>query len=147
MDVRPGGSPLVEPILITRWIRLEEGVPATDEELNMSGEPAKPWPQPVSNSLWRSRYQLYHRRQWFLSIRKKLDVFSPSMTSFGRLRCLRLPRSWPRQANSVVLILLSSAALLPNLPRSARHGVRQSRRCTQYRPAACPHRSLRDREC
>jgi hypothetical protein len=25
MDVRPGGPPLVEPILITRWIRLAEG--------------------------------------------------------------------------------------------------------------------------
>jgi hypothetical protein len=49
MDVRPGGPPLVEPILITRWIRLDEGVQQPDEELNMSGEPAKPWPQPVSN--------------------------------------------------------------------------------------------------
>jgi hypothetical protein len=29
MDVRPGGPPLVEPILITRWIRLAEGRPAT----------------------------------------------------------------------------------------------------------------------
>ena len=71
MDVRPGGSPSC---------RTDPDHPLDspgggasqqpDEELTMSGEPAKPWPQPVSNSLWRSRYQLYHRRQWVLSIRK-----------------------------------------------------------------------------
>ena len=68
------------------------------------------------------------------------------MTSFGRMRCLHPPRLWPRQANSVVLILLSSAAPLPNWLRSARHGVRRSPLCTRYRPAACRHRLRRDRE-
>ena len=71
MDVRPGGSSSCrtdpDHHLGFAW-RGASSQPY--EELATSGELAKPWPQPVSNSLWRSRYQLYHRRRWVLSIRK-----------------------------------------------------------------------------
>ena len=50
---------------ITRWIRLD-GTSSRPYENPGSGEPAKPLPQPVSNSIWRIRYQLYHPRQWGL---------------------------------------------------------------------------------
>jgi len=68
MDVRPGGSPSG---------RTDPDHPLDSPEGWRPGNltrnspcPAnlpKPWPQPVSNSLWRSRYQLYHRGQWVLS--------------------------------------------------------------------------------
>ena len=56
MDVRPGGSSSCrtdpDHHLGFAW---RGASPQPYEELATSGELAKPWPQAVSNSLWRSR--------------------------------------------------------------------------------------------